>query len=81
MTVWRGATAPSTATTPWRHLEEQSVAAGDRTLLTESLGVGAKAKACKGMAGLIEEGQEVIEEGQGQDDVAADLAFIAAHKR
>ena len=28
------------------------------------LGVGAKAKPCKGMAGLIEEGQEVIEEGE-----------------
>ena len=45
------------------------------------LGVGAKAKPCKGMAGLIEEGQEVIEEGEEQDDVAADLALIAAAQK
>jgi len=45
------------------------------------LGVGAKAKPCKGMAGLIEEGQEVIDEGEGQDDVAADLALIAAAQK
>jgi len=45
------------------------------------LGVGAKAKPCKGMAGLIEEGQEVIEEGDEKDDVAADLALIAAAQK
>ena len=45
------------------------------------LGVGAKAKPCKGMAGLIEEGQEVIDEGEEQDDVAADLALIAAAQK
>ena len=39
----------------------------------ELLGVAAKAKPCKGMAGLIEEGQEVIEEGEEKDDLAADL--------
>jgi len=45
------------------------------------LGVDANAKTCKGMAGLIEEGQEVIEEGEEQDDVAADLALIAAAQK
>jgi Mn-containing catalase len=45
------------------------------------LGVTAKAKPCKGMAGLIEEGQEVIEEGEQKDDVAADLALIAASQK
>jgi Mn-containing catalase len=45
------------------------------------LGVAAKAKPCKGMAGLIEEGQEVIEEGEEQDDLAADLALIAAAQK
>ena len=33
------------------------------------------------MAGLIEEGEEVIEEGEEQDDVAADLALIAAAQK
>jgi Mn-containing catalase len=33
------------------------------------------------MQGLIEEGTEVIEEGQELDDVAADLALIAAAQK
>ncbi len=45
------------------------------------LGVAAKAKPCKGMAGLIEEGDEVIEEGSAKDDLAADLALIAAAQK
>jgi Mn-containing catalase len=45
------------------------------------VGVPAKAKPCKGMAGLIEEGEEVIEEGEEKDDVAADLALIGAAQK
>jgi Mn-containing catalase len=45
------------------------------------LGVAAKAKPCKGMAGLVEEGQEVIHEGGEKDDLAADLALIAAAQK
>jgi Mn-containing catalase len=45
------------------------------------LGVPAKPKPCKGMAGLLEEGQEVMEEGERKDDVAADLALIAAAQK
>lgn len=45
------------------------------------LGVPAKAKPCKGIAGLIEEGDKVIEEGQEKDAVAADLALIAAAQK
>jgi Mn-containing catalase len=45
------------------------------------LGAQAKAKPCKGMAGLLEEGDEVIEEGKDKDDVAADLALIAASQK
>ena len=41
----------------------------------------AKSKPCKGMAGLLEEGEEVIEEGQEKDDVAADLSLIAAAQK
>jgi len=47
----------------------------------ELIGVQAKAKPCKGMAGLIEEGKESIAEGEGKDVVAADLALIAAAQR
>jgi Mn-containing catalase len=45
------------------------------------LGVPAKAKPCRGMAGLIEEGDEVIEEGKEKDEVAADLALIGAAQK
>jgi Mn-containing catalase len=47
----------------------------------ELLGASGTAKPCKGMEGLIEEGQEVIEEGEQQEDVAADLALIAAAQK
>ena len=45
------------------------------------LGAAARPKPCKGMAGLLEEGNEVIEEGDDQDDLAADLAVIAAAQK
>ena len=45
------------------------------------LGVTAKAKPCKGMAGLVEEGEEIISEGEDKDEVAADLALIAAAQK
>jgi len=45
------------------------------------LGTNARAKPCKGMMGLIEEGQETITEGKEKDDAAADLALIGAAQR
>jgi Mn-containing catalase len=45
------------------------------------LGAAAKAKPCKGMAGLIEEGDEVMAEGEGLEPAAADLALIAAAQK
>jgi len=45
------------------------------------LGAAARPKPCKGMAGLLDEGNEVIEEGDDQDDLAADLAVIAAAQK
>jgi len=47
----------------------------------EMLGEKAKAKPCKGMAGLVQEGQEVITEGKEMDDAPADLALIGAAQR
>jgi Mn-containing catalase len=47
----------------------------------ELLGVAAKAKPCKGMAGLPEEGNEVIDEGDDKDDIASDLAVIASAQK
>jgi Mn-containing catalase len=45
------------------------------------LGVPAKAKPCKGMEGLLEEGTEVMTEGEELDPAAADLALIAAAQK
>ena len=47
----------------------------------ELLGVSPKSKPCKGMMGLIEEGDEVIARGKKTDGMASDLSLIgAAHK-
>ena len=45
------------------------------------LGKTPRAKVCKGMQGLVEEGQEVIEEFVKKDDAASDLALIGAAQR
>jgi Mn-containing catalase len=45
------------------------------------LGAPARAKPCKGMAGLVEEGEDVISEGKQKEDAPADLALIGAAQR
>jgi Mn-containing catalase len=47
----------------------------------ELLGEGAEPKPCKGMMGLIAEGEETIEESADKETAAADLALIAAAQR
>jgi manganese catalase len=45
------------------------------------LGETARAKPCKGMMGLVKEGQEVMKEGEEKEDALADLALIGAAQR
>jgi Mn-containing catalase len=45
------------------------------------LGAPTRAKPCKGMAGLVEEGEEVMNEGKEKNDAPADLALIGAAQR
>lgn len=45
------------------------------------LGEKAQSKPCKGMMGLIAEGEETIEEGEDKDELAADLALIGAAQK
>jgi Mn-containing catalase len=45
------------------------------------LGVKPKAKPCKGMQGLVAEGQEKISEGKEKEDAAADLGLVAAAQK
>ena len=47
----------------------------------ELLGEKAQPEACKGMQGLIEEGEETFEEHEGEEEIAADLALIAAAQK
>lgn len=66
----------------FEHHLDQTKAQVER--LNESLrllGEAIRAKPCKGMAGLIEEGEEVMAEGKKKGDAAADLALIGAAKR
>jgi Mn-containing catalase len=47
----------------------------------ELLGEEPQAKPCRAMTGLIEEGQETIEENSGKQEIAADLALITAAQK
>jgi Mn-containing catalase len=63
------------------HLEETKIHVERLKEVFTLLGAPAKAKPCKGMEGLIAEGQEVIEEGAEKDPASADLSLIAAAQR
>ena len=63
------------------HLEETEAQAERLNECLRLLEAPARAKACKGMAGLIEEGEEVIREGKRKEETAADLALIGAAQR
>jgi len=63
------------------HLEETRGQVDRLKEAFELLGAAATPKPCKGMAGLIEEGQEVIKEGDDKDDLAVDLAVIASAQK
>jgi Mn-containing catalase len=45
------------------------------------LGEAARAKPCRGMIGIVEEGQEVMAKGEDKEDALADLALIGAAQR
>jgi Mn-containing catalase len=64
-----------------QHLSETEAQVERINECFELLGKSARAKPCKGMAGLVEEGQEVIAEGEDKEDAAADLALISAAQR
>ena len=47
----------------------------------ETLHESSDSKPCKGMKGILEEGQETIDEGKNRDELTADLALIAAAQK
>jgi len=65
-----------------RHLEETRQHVERLKQAFNLAGASAKGKPCAGMAGLVEEGTEVMQEYDAEEeDVAADLALIAAAQR
>jgi Mn-containing catalase len=64
-----------------QHLEETQEHLARLKEAMQALDATAKAKPCKGMAGLLEEGEEVISEGEEKEPEAADLGLIAAAQK
>lgn len=64
-----------------KHLEETKGHVERLKQAFELLGAKPKAKPCKAMAGLVEEGQETITEGKEKEDFAADLALVTAAQK
>jgi Mn-containing catalase len=64
-----------------KHLEETKGQVERLKQAFELLGAKAKAKPCKGMQGLVEEGQEIIAEGKEKDEIEADLGLVAAAQK
>ena len=64
-----------------QHLEETREQVERLKEAMQALGAKAAAKPCKGMAGLLEEGEEVMAEGEEKEPQAADLALIAAAQK
>jgi Mn-containing catalase len=63
------------------HLQETELQIERLNECLSLLGGNTRAKPCKGMMGLVEEGQEVMKEGEEKDAAAADLALIGAAQR
>lgn len=64
-----------------KHLAQTQVQVERLNQVFELMGEDAEPKTCRAMAGLIEEGQETIDEGDDKDELAADLALIAAAQK
>jgi ferritin-like metal-binding protein YciE len=63
------------------HLEQTKGHVERLKKVFELLEMKPKAKTCKGMVGLVEEGQEVMTEGKEKEKAQADLALIGAAQR
>ena len=64
-----------------KHLEQTQGHVQRLEQAFESLGVKPKAKVCKAMQGLVEEGQEQIKEGKEKEESIADLALATAAQK
>src|SRR6201996_2327856 len=74
----RAAHSPQLKTGFQNHLEETKGQVERLKQVFELLGEKAKAKPCKAMQGLVEEGQEQITEGKEKEDSINDLMIVGA---
>ncbi len=63
------------------HLEETQEHVSRLEEVFQMMETPARAKTCKAMKGLIEEGSETAEEHAGDDEILSDLAVIAAAQK
>jgi Mn-containing catalase len=64
-----------------KHLEQTQNHVERLQQAFELLGEEGEAKTCRGMAGLIQEGEEVIQEHRDGDEMTSDLALAAAAQK
>ena len=64
-----------------QHLQETEAQVERLNAGLKLLDAPIRAKTCKGMMGLLEEGDEVIGEGKKKDDAGSDLALIGAAQK
>jgi len=64
-----------------KHLLQTQMQVERLNQVFELLGSDAQATPCRAMMGLIEEGQEKIDEGESKEELAADLALIASAQK
>jgi len=64
-----------------KHLAQTQLHVERLKKVFELLGAKAQAKPCKAMMGLVQEGQEKIDESTDKDELAADLSLITAAQK
>src|SRR5262249_48725579 len=64
-----------------KHLQQTEMHVERLNQAFELLGEDAEPKTCRAMVGLIEEGQEKIDEADEKEEAASDLALIAAAQK
>jgi Mn-containing catalase len=64
-----------------KHLEQTERHVERLKKVFELVGEKAQPKPCKAMLGLVEEGQETMDEGKDKEPLAADLALITAAQK
>jgi len=64
-----------------KHLSQTETHVERLKAALRNLGEKEECQPCRGMKGILEEGEETRKEGENQDDLGADLALIAAAQK